>query len=171
MCATRSSMASASSALLSSRGTRTFPVPVGVRRRSAAPCRRALRRSRSSCAGAPKSRPKILEKVARLETLKKQSALTCQCSSTGSSPGRNTPVLDAARVDARDVVDRGHVELADDLRSFEILAVMDVLDHHHADEFLVPVVVVEGELDQRVSASSGDRPSVSSCASPSRTCR
>ena len=63
--------------------------------------------------GAPKSRPKIFENVARLETLKKQSALTCQCSSTGSRPGAEHAVFHAARIDAGDVVDRRDVEFAD----------------------------------------------------------
>ena len=34
-----------------------------------------------------------MEKVARLETLKKQSALMCQCRSMGSSPALNSPLL------------------------------------------------------------------------------
>ena len=40
----------------------------------------------------PISRSKICEKVARLATLKRLSALIVMCRSTGSSPGRNTPV-------------------------------------------------------------------------------
>jgi hypothetical protein len=46
------------------------------------------------------------------------------------------------------VVDRRDVELADHLGALQILAVMDVLDHHHADELLMLMVMVEGELDQ-----------------------
>ena len=102
---------------------------------------------------APKSRPKIFEKVARLETLKKHSALICQCSSTGSRPSRNTPSCDAARIDARrwcrwPVTLRSRIALERSRYS----AVMDVLDHHHADEVFMLVMMVEGEFDQPFAA-------------------
>ena len=105
-------------------------------------------RSEAWASGAPKSRPKIFEKVARLETLKKHSALICQCSSIGSRSFAEQSFLHAAGIELLDVVDRRHVELADGLGPLEILAVMDVLDHHHADEVFVLLMVVEGELDQ-----------------------
>ena len=68
-------------------------------------------------------------------------------------------LFDAARIDAGEmwsiaVTLRSRI----DLGSIEILAVVDVLDHHHADELLVPVVMVEGELDQPRQRLDGAEP-------------
>ena len=50
---------------------------------------------------------------------------------------------DTALIKHLDRVDRRDVEIADRRRALQILAVMDVLDHHHADEVLVAVMVVD----------------------------
>src|SRR3546814_10183504 len=57
-------------------------------------------------------------------------------------------VGDSPLVDPGDVIDGGHVEVPDRLGTVQVLAVVDVLDHHHADELLMLVMMVEGELDQ-----------------------
>src|SRR5690606_13810006 len=54
--------------------------------------------------------------------------------------------LHAALIDGADRRDGSDVELADDLRFFQILGMVNILDHHHADEILMLVVVIEGEF-------------------------
>lgn len=61
----------------------------------------------------------------------------------------------AALVDALEIVDGGGIELLNGHRALEEHAVMDVLDHHHANEIRMTVVVLEGEFDQAAQCVSG----------------
>ena len=88
------------------------------------------------------------EKVARLETLKKLKALMCQCSSSGLTPSRNRPALRPRRQIASSFWMAAALSSRISSDCLQIGAVMDVLDHHHADEIRVAAVVVEGEFGQ-----------------------
>ena len=98
--------------------------------------------------GRSRSRLKISAKVWRLATLKKLSALIDMCRSTGSMPARNTPAATPALVDLAQALDGRHVELLDRLALRQVLAAVDVLGHHQADEVGVGELVVDREADQ-----------------------
>ena len=102
--------------------------------------------------GLKRAPPKMREKVARLETLKKLSALICQCSSSGRYSSRNRPASRPRRQIASSFWIAPALSSRISSRLLQIGAVMDVLDHHDADEVRVAAVVIEGELDQPLSA-------------------
>ena len=117
--------------------------------------RRLSARRTASALGEVMSRLKMVEKVARLATLKMPSALIDMCSSIGSMPRRNTPAFCAARHDAAERVDHRDVQLADRLRARHVHAVHDVLVHHQAHELGMRMVVVEGEATSVRNACLG----------------
>src|SRR5829696_5551896 len=60
---------------------------------------------------------------------------------------------ETALIKRLDGADRRDVEIANDARAIQELAVVNVFDHHHSDEVLVLMMVIEGEfheLPQRV---------------------
>src|SRR5690606_12210859 len=64
-------------------------------------------------------------------------------------------VLEPATVDPLQLADGGDVQILDRLRTGEILAMMDVLDHHETDERLVGMMMVEGEFHQPAQRVGG----------------
>ena len=95
------------------------------------------------------SRLKMVEKVARLATLKMPSALIVMCSSIGSMPRLNAPVFSPRARMRLQRVDHGDVQLADRLRALHVHAAHDVLVHDQPHELGMRLVIVEGRGDQR----------------------
>ena len=84
-------------------------------------------------AGEVMSTLKMLEKVWRFDTLKKQSALIDMCRSSGSmSGGSRPPRRRAGRCPAVVAIADQFTSLV--LANARYCAVVDVLDHHQADE-------------------------------------
>ncbi len=102
----------------------------------------------SIASGSVMSRLKISAKVWRLATLKKHRALIDMCSSTASSPRRNTPAFTPRSYTALTAWMTGMLSCWMRLGLRQELAVVDVLRHHEADEIGVCELVIEGEADQ-----------------------
>ena len=80
------------------------------------------------------SRLKMVEKVARLATLKMPSALIDMCSSIGSMPRRKTPAFWPRATMRRSASITVTFSLPMALRARHVHAVHDVLVHHQAHE-------------------------------------
>src|SRR3546814_10774489 len=60
----------------------------------------------------------------------------------GGEPLAEHALLHAAAIDPLDLADRRDVQLLDGLRPRQVIPVMDILDHHQADEGLVGMMEI-----------------------------
>src|SRR5690606_36988671 len=55
---------------------------------------------------------------------------------------------EAARIDLLDIADGRNIKVTDLFRPLQEGAVVDILDHHHADKIFMGVMVIESKFDQ-----------------------
>ena len=64
-------------------------------------------------------------------------------------PIAEDPITSAAVQDLAERFDHGNVQALYSLRAREVCALVDILHHHEPDEFLIGILVVKGEPDER----------------------